>query len=75
VRIAGALIKFFPLAFYIVDRAISDLQPELPSFRGDGCNDLECKIDLLIDLTGDRAGRSPHFCNCSCMSEWIPIER
>jgi hypothetical protein len=47
----GAMIKFFPLAFCVVDTAHSDLTLDVPYFAGDGCHDLACKINLFIDLT------------------------
>lgn len=49
--IVGDLIKFFPLAFYVVDESIGDGQLPVPKIVGDGCNDLACSVDLHLDFS------------------------
>jgi hypothetical protein len=48
----GDLIKFFPLAYYIVDSDTSTMQLPTATFMGDGCNDMDCTVDLFVDLAG-----------------------
>jgi hypothetical protein len=46
----GDLIKFFPLAYFVVYRKLSNLELTAPKILGDGCNDMECEIPLQISL-------------------------
>lgn len=47
--IVGSLIKFFPVAYYIVNTdAVSPLELGVPWIEGGGCNDLACQVDLCL---------------------------
>jgi hypothetical protein len=46
----GDLLKFFPLAAYIVEHAPNSVELNVPFITGDGCNDLGCTVELYFRL-------------------------
>jgi hypothetical protein len=46
--LVGDLLKFFPLAYFVVDNTEGGLALPVTSIIGDGCNDMNCVVDLHI---------------------------
>jgi hypothetical protein len=46
----GVLMKFFPVAFYLVNSNLSTWELAVPRIQGNCCNDVKCEVDLIIDL-------------------------
>lgn len=48
--LVGDLMKFYPLAFYVIDASRQTLTLPYPEIRGDGCSDLSCEVSLTLNL-------------------------
>jgi hypothetical protein len=49
-HVIGDLMKFFPVAFFVANHKSDSLELKAPFIQGDGCNDLECTLDLHFEM-------------------------
>ncbi len=49
-HVIGDLLKFFPMAFFVANHLSDSLKLNVPFIQGDGCSDLACTVDLLLNM-------------------------
>jgi hypothetical protein len=73
--IMGDLLKFFPIAYFVANTRADSLSLDTPNIVGDGCNDMDCKVELFIDLKSIKRLEWPELVRSGEFYTLMPIHK
>jgi hypothetical protein len=73
--IMGDLLKFFPVAYFMANTRVDSLKLHTPNIVGHGCNDMDCKVELFIDLKRINRLEWPEFVRSREFFTFMPMHR
>ena len=73
-HILGDLLKFFPIAYFVVFSSSEGLEMDVPYITGGGCTDINCQTELYLDLYKFPSAEWPEFQRTSKFYTLMPYQ-